>query len=150
MLIFLEIKNIHPSGMTALYDAIWIGCEEQLKKQKNNVLVVILSDGEDNSSKHSNKDIKKLITKLETENGWKFIFLGANIDTRKVSTSLGISSSHDYEFSEHGCNNLMRFVSDNVGRVVSGDIDLKNFELEKHYDSLISSSNFDNIFNQKI
>ena len=45
-----EIKNIHPGGMTALYDAIWIGCEEQLKKQTDNILVVILSDGEDNSS----------------------------------------------------------------------------------------------------
>ena len=127
-----EIKNIHPGGMTALYDAIWIGCEEQLKKQTDNILVVILSDGEDNSSKHTNKEIKKLITKLETENGWKFIFLGANIDTRKVSTSLGITSSIDYEFSEHGCNNLMRMVSDNVGRIVSGDVDLKNFDLGKN------------------
>ena len=82
--------HYNPTGCTALFDAITTTINNTLEsKEPNTKIMVIITDGQENSSsKYRNKkELKKLVTKVETENEWKVIFLGVNID--------GFSDAHD-------------------------------------------------------
>lgn len=88
--------NFEPRGTTALYDAIGRTLNEQRDRIKAEswadlVIVNIITDGEENSSKEFTKEaIKPIIADLE-ELGWKFIFLAANQDAFASARSVGIS-----------------------------------------------------------
>ena len=106
----LTMKDYEADGMTALLDAVGISVNEISRAQKewstkaDNTFVVIITDGMENASvKYSYKDIKKLIKQKEKE-GWKFVFLGANIDAPEVAESIGINRkfSRKYECDEEG------------------------------------------------
>lgn len=55
------MDRIYAKGMTALYDAIYISAEQVINKSRTTILFV-LTDGEDNSSKHSYDDVMKLLS----------------------------------------------------------------------------------------
>ena len=86
-----------PSGCTALYDAIGTSIMKtraHLKKlgadRPADVIVVILTDGMENSSEEwTQREVFELITESEAA-GWQFIFLGANQDSWEVSQRMGI------------------------------------------------------------
>jgi VWFA-related protein len=46
-----QIKSLRAAGGTALYDAIYLACDEKLIRETGRKAIVILSDGEDQSSK---------------------------------------------------------------------------------------------------
>ena len=78
-------------GNTALLDAI--GKSINTTKSKRAIFCII-TDGQENSSKeYSNKDIKDLITRKESE-GWMFQYLGANQDAFAVGGGLGFRSNN--------------------------------------------------------
>jgi uncharacterized protein YegL len=88
-------------GLTALNDAICraiIETEAAIRGRKdefkpNKVLFVVLTDGLENASeKYTIKDVSKMIREKE-ENGWKFLFLGANIDAFAVGGQYAIKNS---------------------------------------------------------
>ena len=55
------------------------------------MVFAIITDGKENSSREYNKaGIKSLIEKKQQE-GWDFVFLGANIDAISEAGSIGIS-----------------------------------------------------------
>lgn len=108
----LTADDYQVGGMTALLDAVG----DAIKHIKNihkyareedrplKTLVIITTDGEENSSERfSYDDIKKLIEQ-QKEIGWEFIFLGANIDAAKVAGNIGIDrdSAVDYHADEVG------------------------------------------------
>ena len=108
----LTSEHYTPNGMTALYDAIGYGITLQKERKTNNVLVVILTDGEENSSmKYTRDEIKKLTTNMKEEFKWAFMYLGANQDSYSVSKNLGINISTNYEYTPLGCNKLFRGIS---------------------------------------
>jgi hypothetical protein len=95
----------YPRGTTALYDAIGktindvkahhatLGVEKPAK-----VLVCIVTDGQENSSKEYKLDaIKKLIGDCEKEN-WNFMYLAANQDAFAVGTSFGVSAGNTFTY----------------------------------------------------
>ena len=56
-----ELMNrIFAKGSTALYDAIWIAIE-QLQDKSRKTLMIVLTDGMDNSSKHSYNEVLDLL-----------------------------------------------------------------------------------------
>ena len=58
-----------------------------------------MTDGEDTTSKHYfHYDAKKVI-KEKINSGWKFIFLGVNINVDKEAEKLGIPSSNATEYN---------------------------------------------------
>ena len=129
----LTNNDYNPNGMTALYDAIGESVNYQLEQNPKNVLVVILTDGEENaSSKYTKKDIKKLLEKMETENGWKIMYLGANQDSFKVANGIGINNSSNYDHTPDGCSGLFRRLSQEVSRCVSEESpnNLKSLNLQ--------------------
>lgn len=86
-----------PDSDTPLYDAIGFGVgklrKELLDKKDYNVLVTILTDGEENASKeYSGINIKSLIEELK-EHKWTFTYIGTEHDVEKTAISISINNS---------------------------------------------------------
>lgn len=93
-----------PNGCTPLYDAVGISVTklQELVKEGDNVLVTIITDGYENSSKQfTHSMVKELIDSLRTK-GWVFNFIGANMDSTEVANDLGIRNAMDFSASEKG------------------------------------------------
>ena len=73
------ITDYTPEGMTAMNDAIGKAVNLKFSKSKSeNVVCMVITDGEENSSREFNRlHIKSLIHRAETDKKWKFIFVGA-------------------------------------------------------------------------
>lgn len=99
-------------GGTAMLDAVGEiinrvqDRHDELGTEKpENVLFVITTDGEENSSRKFNKSqIEKMIKHQTNGHGWKFMFLGANMDAVKEARSLGINQDYavNYAYSSTG------------------------------------------------
>lgn len=95
----LDDKTYNPQNWTPLYDAIGttICAIEDAVSEKDLVIFVILTDGEENSSTEYDLDaIKKLIKKYE-EKGWKFTFLGVGVDSFAIGGKIGLSKSSTFD-----------------------------------------------------
>lgn len=88
-------------GSTALLDAIGKTIHKIGTTQKNTaencraekVMFVIITDGEENSSRqYSSTQVKKMIQWQKERYGWEFIFLGANIDSVETAGRFGIDA----------------------------------------------------------
>lgn len=95
----LTLDDYSVGGNTALLDAVGITIDKIRENRKitknNNVLFVIITDGEENSSrKYSRDKIKSMINSAEKEDKWDFIFLGANIDAIAEAGNIGIKSDN--------------------------------------------------------
>lgn len=93
----LDEKSYQPDACTPLFDAMGFGLNKLKQslegKTDYNVLVTILTDGEENSSREfSGKDIKTLVEKLK-ENRWTFTYIGTDHDVEKIALSLSINNT---------------------------------------------------------
>ena len=93
------------NGGTSLYDTLVEELERIDNSQKKDLfkpkdtIVFIMTDGEDTTSKrYFHYDAKKVI-KEKINSGWKFIFLGVNINVDKEAEKLGIPSSNATEYN---------------------------------------------------
>jgi uncharacterized protein YegL len=100
--------QLHPRGGTALLDSIGKtinGLGERLrnlpeKDRPNKVVIGILTDGAENSSKEfSRAQIKEMINRQEKDYNWEFIYLGANQDSFTEGNSFGIDLSKIMNYS---------------------------------------------------
>jgi hypothetical protein len=106
----LSHDNYTPSGGTPLYDCVARLIRETEHataaiKPAPEVLFVIMTDGEENSSREYNRErIFQLISRKQEESGWTFVFLGANQDAWAVGQSIGVrgSSSMTYDSTSAG------------------------------------------------
>lgn len=106
----LTNKEYYVRGCTALLDAIGKTIREMENKNPNRVMFVITTDGYENASKEYNKSqIKELI---ESHKDWKFMYIGADIDSYSEGRSIGIDDSFiaNYEKSEKGVRKLYKAV----------------------------------------
>jgi Ca-activated chloride channel family protein len=60
-----QIKKLRAAGGTALYDAIYKTCDEKLIRQTGRKAIIILSDGEDESSKANIHQAKEMALRAE-------------------------------------------------------------------------------------
>ncbi len=102
-----EIKDgdYLPSASTPLYDAMGFVftrlMNETYGHENFNVLVTILTDGEENASReYKNKTIKELVEKLKDTGKWTFTYIGANQDVMRVAESMSINNSMAFEADE--------------------------------------------------
>lgn len=87
-----------PRGLTSLYDAI--GQTIARFKDEENVILLIQTDGMDNTSKeYTQTDVKKLIEKM-TNKGWDINFLGADIDVKAEAAGMGMAAGKGVVFSK--------------------------------------------------
>lgn len=99
----INTETYQPNGNTPLYDAIGFACnklEKVLISQVNknyNVLVTILTDGEENASREYNQqDINSLINRLKEEN-WTFTYIGTEHDVVRESSKISINNYVTFE-----------------------------------------------------
>jgi len=111
-----EFTDYNPSSMTALNDAI--GTAISTKKQKANfkdVICLIVTDGLENcSSQYNSQQIKKMISEMETEHGWKFIYIGANQDSFAVGQTIGVNRCANFDISPGGLSREIKSMSNAV------------------------------------
>jgi Ca-activated chloride channel homolog len=60
-----QIKTLRAAGGTAMYDAIYLACDEKLIRETGRKAIVIVSDGEDRSSKTSLEQALEMALKAE-------------------------------------------------------------------------------------
>ena len=94
-------------GNTALLDAIGKTIHKIANAQKQSkpeyragkVIFVITTDGMENASREYSYDaVKSQIEQQKSENGWEFIFLGANIDAAATAERFGIERNRAQNF----------------------------------------------------
>lgn len=101
----LNNDNYRPSSMTALYDAIGLSIDNALERFENQdekpdrVLMVILTDGEENRSTEYTKERVFEMIDDRSNNDWEFIFLAANQDAMKTASSLNIKKGNSMNFA---------------------------------------------------
>lgn len=92
-------KDYSPRGTTALLDAIGrttLALEKKIMDmapadRPKKVVVAVITDGLENSSKEFNiTQIKEMIKRNEAL-GWDFMFMGATIDTIEIAKNFGFS-----------------------------------------------------------
>lgn len=82
-----------PSGFTALYDAVAEAISLGEEADSDRVLCVVITDGEENSSKEiSFEKITSLIKNHEAMDNWTFVYLG--VDPEKWAQQVGMSASN--------------------------------------------------------
>jgi uncharacterized protein YegL len=148
----IDIQEVKPltkedyvaGGMTAMLDAIGevinkvqdrhddLGAEKP-----EEVLFVITTDGEENSSRKFNKArIEKMIKHQTNGHGWKFMFLGANMDAVKEAESIGINSNYatNYTYTAQGTSDVYTTLNCVTKSVRTATLD-DTFSLADTYDT---------------
>ena len=113
-----------PQGCTALLDAIGLSVKDAENNfgKNDKVLFVITTDGLENAShQYTYHDIKKMISR-KSEEGWEFIFLGANIDAASEAEKIGISPQRSarYVNDSKGIKLNFRIVADASSQYACG------------------------------
>lgn len=106
----IDASNYKPDAMTPLYDAIGFSftkLKKELESQTNyNVLVTILTDGEENDSKeYSGIAIKNMIEEL-SEGNWTFTYIGTDHDVEKMASNLSIKNSMVFKKDVDGIKSM--------------------------------------------
>ena len=93
--------NYTVGGGTALFDAIMLGIERTHNwnmsldntERPEKTMMVIMTDGSENCSIHApGSTVKNKIKEMETEFGWSFVYLGADLTNVNDASSLGIKT----------------------------------------------------------
>lgn len=106
----LDEDAYQPGGMTALMDAVGQtierledGFEERDGVDPDHVIVLILTDGKENSSRDfDRRDIAEMIGERDEREGWEFVFWGANINAPRVAERLNIKPGNVSQFEATG------------------------------------------------
>ena len=115
----LTKEKYDPCCCTPLFDAIGKTVKTLKKKiadeEDAGVLVTIITDGYENSSKEWDaKGVAKLIEECK-EDGWMFSFIGAGEDVVKVATTISITNTMVWENTSEGTKKM--FDDENDARV---------------------------------
>ena len=111
----LTLETFVPRGNTALFDAIG----KTIKKvdgTEGPPIIVILTDGEENSSREFTQNHIKDLIEEKTKQGWSFVFLGANQDAIMAAKNFGMSPLSAMTFSPDNVGVALRSASSAIKR----------------------------------
>ena len=106
----LTDKTYIPRNCTALFDAVGKTINNIGKKlsdmsedeRPERILVITLTDGQNNASKEFDGAAVRDMIKHQTEvYKWDFVFLGSNIDAWEAGGSIGVKSSSTLQFANN-------------------------------------------------
>ena len=109
----LTSEDYSPNGSTALYDAI--GDTVNWFRNEKNVLMVIVTDGQENASRrYDRNDISRMIEEKKTKNGWSYVYLSCDLNTFTQGNNIGLQQSpyttnnvvNQADFGKYMSNNL--------------------------------------------
>lgn len=115
---YLTTDTYVPAGDTALLDAIgktlsqFKHLKESHPDSVNNVIIAIMTDGEENSSKEfNNAKVKELTKEAEESFKWQINYLAANQDAFAVASAMGISNAYNFADTASGVKGGIRAMS---------------------------------------
>lgn len=126
-----------PRGGTALLDAVGRAINETGERlaalpeanRPGLVVFVVMTDGEENSSKEFSKtQIKEKISHQQDKYGWQFVFLGANQDAFAEAGSMGMQAQAAANFTPGKVLHAMAAASASVGRMRAQSIASETIE----------------------
>lgn len=114
----LTRDTYNPNGMTNLFDAIGgvmmqinLDLTTKKKADRDSVIINILTDGHENSSRtFTNGDVKQMVSKAQ-DKSWSFMFLGANIDAFAAGQTMGFTTHNTMQFDTNNVGATMRAAS---------------------------------------
>lgn len=120
-----------PRAATPLLDAIGRGINDldttlaamADAERPEHVVVIIITDGQENSSKEFRKDtIVKMITERQKRWGWQFAFLSADLDSINDAMTYGMHEAAiiAYDKSSQGVGDVMKSSSSRIADLRSG------------------------------
>jgi uncharacterized protein YegL len=141
--------NYSVGGGTALFDAIALGIDKTHNynmsldnaERPEKTMVVIMTDGGENCSRNfSGSAVKSKIKEMETEFGWSFVYLGADLTNVHDADTLGIKTRGVSTKGMMGSNYDVINTTVNVFRSAAGTTEMKyaamNDTLESSVDAL--------------
>lgn len=96
----LSTENYIPNGMTAMLDAVGQGVSRLKNDTPTEIddvtfLVIIVSDGAENSSKEYTWDsVRKIISECKEDKKWTITYMGANQDLSAIRDNLSIPTGN--------------------------------------------------------
>ena len=96
----------NPSGCTPLYDAVGravtkLEAQVEACGEKANVLVTIITDGEENSSREWRLSMVRALIERLKGNGWTFALIGTdNLDVESMATGMAIDDHLKFHQTE--------------------------------------------------
>ena len=114
----IDEQRYQPDASTPLFDAMGYSLLKLKQVVQNltdyNVLVTILTDGEENAStEYSGLAIKKLIDELKL-NRWTFTYIGTDHDVEKFAASISITNTIHFQKNENDMK--LMFEKENFSR----------------------------------
>jgi Mg-chelatase subunit ChlD len=121
--------DLRPRGATSLLDAIGltvVATGERLAalqedERPAHVIVLVMTDGLENSSKEWTKEKVFELVKQQTDDySWVFIFMGANQDAIAEGAKMGFSGDSSLTYDSANVSQAVQNTSNLVGRVRAG------------------------------
>ncbi len=134
----LNNQTYRPNGSTSLLDAIGdsiaqISIQIQSSNLPTTVVVVILTDGYENSSRFYNLvKIRNMISSLEESGNWTFSFIGATLDAVDVAEQMAIKKQNSFSFEK---SKMTSSVWDKLGH-----------SMNEYFEKKKNNRNLDNLF----
>lgn len=115
----IDDNRYQPDSNTPLFDAMGFAFNKLSKvldgKKDYNVLVTILTDGEENASQEYNcSAIKRLVEEL-SDNNWTFTYIGTDHDVERFAVSLSITNTMAFDRNEEAMSSM--FIKESAARV---------------------------------
>ena len=89
----LNLIDYVPQKTTALYDAI--GSTIDWFRYEKNVLMVIVTDGQENASqKYTKQQITNMLDEKQKNRGWSYVYLSNDLNTAAQGDSIGLKQSN--------------------------------------------------------
>ena len=102
------LSDYQPGGTTSLYDTMGDTLTELEKVATENdiVLVTIITDGYENSSREYDAEKIRALVKRLDEKDWVFTYIGANQDAILEARKIGINNAMNYDADENGTREM--------------------------------------------
>lgn len=113
----LTVEDYRPNAATPLYDAIGKGIAKLNAQTEagENVLVTIITDGEENCSQEYNLKMVKTLIEKQKAQGWTFTLIGTdNLDVDGMAGALAIDNH--LEFTEDAESTKVMFAKERKAR----------------------------------
>lgn len=120
----LNEESYMPNGSTALYDAVCSTIRNINEKKGQKVINIIMTDGEENSSKEFTEvEMRKLIQDREKKGNWTFVYLGANQDSYATAQKFGFNKMNvsNFNATAKGMNMAMNVMAMNTSAFAGND-----------------------------
>ena len=142
--------NYSVGGGTALFDGIMLGINKTHEfnmsldnaERPEKTMVVIMTDGGENCSRYnSGSTTKDKIKEMETEFGWSFVYLGADLTNVNDADTLGIKTRGVSTKGMMGSNYDVINSTVNVFRCASGTTEMKYATMDSALESSVETLN---------